>query len=250
MSVGIDLSNKTALVTGGGQGIGYAIARRLGQSGAKVIICDINENIGSKAVSDLSAEGVTAVFYAVNAASFEDVNDTVSKILDKHNVIDILVNNAGITRDQLLLKMSEADWDAVIAVNLKGTFNFTKALYRPMMKQKSGRMINIASIIGIIGNAGQANYAASKAGIIGFTKSVARELGPRGVCVNAIAPGFIKTAMTDVLKDEIKQQMLDQIPLKAFGSVDDVADAVLFLASDLSSYITGHVLNVSGGMVM
>lgn len=250
MVQGIDLTGKTALVTGGGQGIGKAICHTLGKFGAKILICDINESVGQQTVEELSNDGITAEFFTANAASFEDVHNTISKILDKHTVIDILVNNAGITRDQLLLKMSEADWDAVIAVNLKGTFNFTKALYRPMMKQKSGRIINIASIIGIMGNAGQANYAASKAGIIGFTKSIARELGPRGICVNAIAPGFIKTAMTDVLKDEIKQQMLEQIPLKTLGSVDDVANAVLFLASDLSKYVTGHVLNVSGGMVM
>ena len=246
----ISLKGKTALVTGGGRGIGKTIAEGLGKAGAKVIICEIDEVIGNEAVSDLTSQGMEADFFKVDVSNFDDVSGVVSKILDKHKVIDILVNNAGITRDQLLLKMSESDWDAVISVNLKGTFNFTKALYRPFMKQKSGRIINIASIIGIIGNAGQANYAASKSAIIGFTKSVARELGPRGICVNAIAPGFIKTAMTDVLKDEIKEAMLQQIPLKNFGSTEDIANGVVFLASDLSKYITGHVLNISGGMVM
>ncbi len=246
----MNLSGKNALITGGGRGIGKSIAETLGNHGANVILCDLDENLGAEAVADLSSKNIKVDFFKVNAASFEDVETTVAKIIDKHKAIDILVNNAGITRDQLLIKMTENDWDAVIAVNLKGTFNFTKALYRPMMKQKSGKMINIASIIGIMGNAGQANYAASKAGIIGFTKSIARELGPRGICVNAIAPGFIKTAMTDALKDEIKDQMLEQIPLKKLGLPEDVANAVLFLASDLSNYITGHVLNVSGGMVM
>lgn len=246
----INLTGKTALITGGGRGIGKRIAEVVGQGGATVLIADLDETIGAETIAELSGQNITAEFYKVNAASFEDVGSAVSKMLDKHTVIDILVNNAGITRDQLLLKMTESDWDAVISVNLKGTFNFTKALYKPMMKQRSGRIINVASVIGIIGNAGQGNYAASKAGIIGFTKSVARELGPRGVTANAVAPGFIKTAMTDVLSDDIKQKLLDQIPLKELGSTDDVANAVLFLSSDLSRYITGHVLNVSGGMVM
>ncbi len=246
----MDLKGKNAIVTGGARGIGLSIAQALGEHGAKVIVCDIDEATGQEALSYLSDKGIEAEFYKANAALSDDVQDVVSKILDKNKVIDILVNNAGITRDNLFLKMSESDWDAVISVNLKGTFNFTKALYRPMMKQRSGKIVNIASIIGLIGNAGQANYAASKAGVIGFTKSIAKELGPRGVCVNAIAPGFIKTAMTDVLKEEVKSQMLSQIPLKSFGSTEDVANAVLFLSSDMSGYITGHVLNVSGGMVM
>ncbi len=246
----MDLKGKNAIVTGGARGIGLTIAQVLGEHGAKICLCDIDEATGKEALSYLSDKGVDAEFYQANAALSDDVQGAVSKILDKNKVIDILVNNAGITRDNLFLKMSEPDWDAVISVNLKGTFNFTKALYRPMMKQRSGKIINIASVIGLIGNAGQANYAASKAGVIGFTKSIARELGPRGICVNAIAPGFIKTAMTDVLKEEVKSQMLGQIPLKSFGSTEDVANAVLFLSSDLSNYITGHVLNVSGGMVM
>lgn len=246
----ISLKGKNALITGGGRGIGKTIAEVLGGSGAAAILCDVDQKVGDETVAELSKKGIKTDFFKVDASSFTEVENTVAKILDKHQVIDILVNNAGITRDQLLLKMTESDWDAVISVNLKGTFNFTKALYRPMIKQRSGKIINIASIIGLIGNAGQANYAASKAGIIGFTKSIARELGPRGICVNAIAPGFIKTPMTDVLKDEVKEKMLEQIPLKEFGATEDVAYAVLFLASELARYITGHVVNVSGGMVM
>ena len=246
----LSLQGKVAIITGGGRGIGKTIAEQLGLCGATVVLCDIDPQVGADTVAQLAEKNITADFFKVNAASFSEVEQAVAKILDKYKVIDILVNNAGITRDQLLLKMTESDWDCVIDVNLKGTFNFTKVLYRPMMKQRSGRIINIASIIGLIGNAGQANYAASKAGIIGFTKSVAKELGPRGICVNAIAPGFIKTAMTDALSDNVKTKMLEQIPLKQLGSTEDVAHAVLFLASDLSKYITGHVLNVSGGMVM
>ena len=246
----INLTGKNALITGGARGIGKTIAETLAQHGARVILCDIDESIGKGTIDEFSKKKYQSDFFQVDVSSFESVSDTVAKILDKYNVIDILVNNAGITRDKLLLKMTESEWDQVISVNLKGTFNFCKALYRHMMKNRGGKIINIASIIGLIGNAGQANYAASKAGVIGFTKSIARELGPRGVCVNAIAPGFIQTAMTDVLKDEVKEKMLAQIPLGTFGATADVANAVLFLSSELSSYITGHVLNVSGGMVM
>ncbi|MCB1195142.1 3-oxoacyl-[acyl-carrier-protein] reductase [bacterium] len=246
----MNLTGKNALITGGARGIGKTIAETLAQHGARVILCDIDESIGKGTIDEFSKKKYQSDFFQVDVSSFESVSDTVAKILDKYNVIDILVNNAGITRDQLLLKMTESEWDQVISVNLKGTFNFCKALYRHMMKNRGGKIINIASIIGLIGNAGQANYAASKAGVIGFTKSIARELGPRGVCVNAIAPGFIQTAMTDVLKDEVKEKMLAQIPLGTFGATADVANAVLFLSSELSSYITGHVLNVSGGMVM
>ena len=246
----LDLTGKNALITGGARGIGKTIAETLARHGAKVILCDIDESIGQEELVDFKQKNYDADFFQVDVSSFENVSDTVAKILDKHKVIDILVNNAGITRDQLLLKMTESQWDQVISVNLKGTFNFCKALYRHMMKNRSGKIVNIASIIGLIGNAGQANYAASKAGVIGFTKSISRELGPRGICVNAVAPGFIKTAMTDVLKDDVKEKMLAQIPLGCLGETQDVADAVLFLSSDLSRYVTGHVLNVSGGMVM
>ena len=201
-------------------------------------------------VETIKANGGEAVAYECNVADFEAVEKMVGDVLEKYGRIDILVNNAGITRDNLILKMSEADFDAVINVNLKGTFNATKAVTKTMMKQRYGRIINIASIVGVIGNAGQANYCASKAGIIGMTKSVARELASRNVTVNAVAPGFIDTDMTKVLPENVKESLLAQIPMKKLGSVEDIANAVEFLAKEESGYITGQVINVNGGMAM
>jgi len=244
------LKGKIALVTGSGQGIGKAIALKLASEGADIALCDVVEETIKSAASEIEAMGRRTFCCKCDVSNASNVNETVNKILDNAGKIDILVNNAGLTRDTLLVRMKDKDWDTVISVNLKGVFNFMRAISRPMMKQRSGRIINIASIIGIVGNAGQANYAASKAGVIALTKTGARELASRGINVNAIAPGFIQTKMTDVLSDEVKQQMLKAIPLNTLGKPEDVANAVLFLSSELSSYMTGQVVVVDGGMVM
>ncbi|MFH1868680.1 MAG: 3-oxoacyl-[acyl-carrier-protein] reductase [Candidatus Omnitrophota bacterium] len=244
------LKNKTAIVTGAARGIGKEIALCLAREGADIAICDINEDSLKEAKAEIEACGRQCLTAGVDVSSANASDDMVNKTLDKFKRVDILVNNAGITRDSLIIRMKEEDWDAVLAVNLKGAFNFTKAVSKIMMKQRCGKIVNIASIIGIMGNAGQANYAASKAGIIGLTKAVAKELAPRGINVNAIAPGFIKTPMTDKLTDEQRQMMLKVIPLASFGEPKDVANLVLFLVSDSSSYITGEVIKVDGGMVM
>jgi len=244
------LENKIAIVTGAARGIGKEIALNLAKEGANIAICDVNEEALSSAKQEIEAIGRECLTFMVDVGSSEAVEGMVNKTLDKFERIDILVNNAGITRDGLLMRMKEEDWDAVLTVNLKGAFIFTKAISRVMIKQRYGRIVNIASIIGIMGNAGQANYAASKAGIIGLTKSAAKELAQRGVNVNAIAPGFIKTPMTDKLTDEQKDMMLKVIPLNRFGEPKDVAELVLFLTSESSSYITGEVIKVDGGMVM
>lgn len=244
------LSGKVAIVTGAAQGIGKAIALALAREGADIVVSDVNLEEAEKTATEIKALGRETLVAKVNVAVFDEVEDLVNKVLDKFGKIDILVNNAGITRDGLLLRMKEADWDMVLDINLKGTFNCTKACCRPMLKQKSGKIVNIASIIGLIGNAGQANYAASKAGIIGFTKSTAKEFASKGINVNAIAPGFIKTKMTEILPEEVKQNLLKQIPLDKLGEPEEVAKAVIFLVSDESNYITGQVLNVDGGMVM
>lgn len=244
------LEGKTALVTGSGQGIGKAIALKLASEGADIALCDIVEETVKSAASQIEAMGRKAFCCKCDVSDASNVDKTVNKILDNAGKIDILVNNAGLTRDTLLVRMKDKDWDTVISVNLKGVFNFMRAVSRSMMKQRSGKIVNIASIIGIVGNAGQANYAASKAGVIALTKTGARELALRGINVNAIAPGFIQTKMTDVLSDEVKQQMLKAIPLNSFGKPEDVANAALFLSSELSSYITGQVVIVDGGMVM
>ena len=243
------VSNKNALVTGAGQGIGKAISLTLAKEGAHVAVCELNETAGMETVQEIRALGRKAEFYKVDVSNYHDVQQVVDKVLDNFKSIDILVNNAGITRDMLLVRMEEKDWDIVLNINLKGTYNFTKAVARSMMKNRTGRIVNIASVIGVMGNAGQANYAASKAGVIALTKSVAKELGSRGVTANAVAPGFIKTAMTDKLPEEIKQVMLKQIPSGEFGLPQDVANVVLFLASDLSKYVNGQVIHVCGGMV-
>ncbi len=244
------LKGKTALVTGAAQGIGKSIAMRLAKEGADVAVCDVNEAQSAQTAGELSALGIKSSSFAVNVTKEQDVQACVDKVIDAFGRIDILVNNAGITRDGLLIRMKEEDWDLVIAVNLRGTFNFTKSVAKSMMKNRSGRIINVASIIGLIGNAGQANYAASKAGVIGLTKSVAKELAGRNINVNAVAPGFIDTAMTQKLPEEVRKKMLELVPMGRMGSPDDVADVVYFLASDLSRYVTGQVITIDGGMVM
>lgn len=244
------LKDKVAIITGAARGIGKEIALCFMREGADIAICDINEEALQTAKSEIEACGRQCLIAGVDVSNTDAAEEMVNKTLDKFKRIDILVNNAGITRDSLLIRMKEQDWDAVLAVNLKGAFNFTKAVSKIMMKQRCGRIVNIASIIGIIGNAGQANYAASKAGIIGLTKAAAKELAPRGINVNAIAPGFIKTPMTEKLTDEQRQIMLKAIPLASFGEPEDVANLALFLVGEGSSYITGEVIKVDGGMVM
>ncbi len=244
------LKDKVALITGGARGIGREIAVVFAKEGADIVIGDVNMQEAEKTCADINALGRKSLPLSLDVTSFPKVEESLNKILDKFSKIDILVNNAGITKDGLLLRMSDSDWDAVIAVNLKGTFNCTKAVSKVMIKQRSGKIVNIASIIGIIGNAGQANYSASKAGIIALTKTSAKELASRNVNVNAVAPGFIQTDMTAKLPEEIKQKMLSSIPLAKFGNAVDVANACLFLASDESAYITGQTIIVDGGMVM
>ncbi len=238
-----------ALVTGGSRGIGRVIAENLAKSGINIAICySGNENAAQETIESCKKHGVQAMYIKADVSNADDVSEMFNQIKELMGPVEILVNNAGITRDGLLLRMSEADYDAVLDTNLKGTFLCTKAAIKDMMKARNGRIINITSIVGVQGNAGQANYSASKAGVIGFTKSVAREYGSKGVTVNAVAPGFIQTAMTDQLPDNVKDAYLKQIPLARFGTPEDVADVVDFLASDKASYITGQVIEVTGGM--
>ncbi len=244
------LKDKVAIITGGGRGIGKAIAHLFAKEKAHIAIWDIDEALIESTASELKSQGVEILTLKVDVTDLQAVEEAAHKVLDKFSKIDILINNAGIVKDSLLVRMKESDWDRVIEVNLKGTFNATRTVASQMMKQRKGKIINIASIIGIIGNIGQSNYAASKAGIIGFTKSVARELAPRSINVNAIAPGFIQTEMTQTLSDEVKQQMLERIPLRSFGNTEDVAEVALFLASEDSNYITGQIIQVDGGMAM
>ena len=246
----MELENKVALVTGAGRGIGKEIALLFAKEGADISICDVNAEFLSAAQGEIEKLGRKALTGIVDVTKPADVDLFVQKTLDKFKKIDILVNNAGITRDGLLVRMSESDWDAVLAVNLKGAFNCTKAVSKVMMKQRDGRIVNMASIIGIMGNAGQVNYAASKGGLIAFTKSVAKELASRNIRANAIAPGFIQTDMTAKLSEEVKGEMLKHIPLGNLGTAKDVANLALFLAGDSSAYITGQVVQVDGGMVM
>ncbi|MFH1406687.1 MAG: 3-oxoacyl-[acyl-carrier-protein] reductase [Candidatus Omnitrophota bacterium] len=243
------LKDKVTLVTGGARGIGKEIALLFARHGSHVAICDVSQNDLDMVKSEIEVLGVKAMGCAVDVTNAAEVEQMAEKILDKFKSIDILINNAGITRDALLVRMKEDEWDKVIQVNLKGTFNCTKSVSKIMMKQRSGKIVSIASIIGQIGNFGQANYAASKAGIIGLTKSVAKELASRNIRVNAIAPGFIQTDMTAKLPEDVKARMLQQIPLGRFGQPLDVAKLALFLASDESGYITGQVIRVDGGMV-
>jgi len=244
------LANRIAVVTGAGRGIGRAVALQLAQEGADVVCVSRTVENSEKVAEEIRAKGCRAWATAVDVANGAEVEAAADRILKETGRIDILVNNAGVTRDGLLMRLSDESWDAVLNTNLKGAFHFTRAFCRPLIKQRSGRIINIASIIGLIGNAGQANYAASKAGLIGFTKSVAREVASRGITVNAVAPGFIETDMTAGLPDALKTELLQRIPLARFGRAEDIAAAVLFLAGPSSAYITGQVLTVDGGMVM
>ncbi|SKA78107.1 3-oxoacyl-[acyl-carrier-protein] reductase [Clostridium sp. USBA 49] len=245
------LTGKVAVVTGAGRGIGKAIALKLSRLGASVVInYRSSEKEAKELIDEIISFGGKAEAIKGDVSKIEDAEKVIKFAVEKFGRLDILVNNAGITRDTLLLRMKEEDFDKVIEVNLKGVFNCTKHASSIMLKQKSGKIINISSVIGLIGNAGQANYAAAKAGIIGFTKSVAKELGARGITVNAVAPGFITTDMTEVLSDKIKEKLLENVPLKRLGSPEDVANLVAFLSSDSSNYITGQVINVDGGMVM
>ena len=245
------LSGKTALITGAARGIGKAIALKFAQEGANIAFTDlvIDEN-GKATEAEIAALGVKAKGYASNAADFAQSEEVVKRVKEDFGAVDILVNNAGITKDGLMLRMTEAQWDAVIGVNLKSAFNFIHACVPVMMRQRGGSIINMASVVGVHGNAGQANYAASKAGLIALAKSVAQEMGPKGIRANAIAPGFIDTAMTQELSEEVRNEWMKQIPLRRGGTVEDVANCALYLASDLSSYVSGQVIQVDGGMNM
>ncbi len=246
----IDLSGKSALITGGGRGIGREIAFKLASAGCDVAICDIDATTAEATAKDLEATGIKSIGIAANVADAASVEAMFKTFIEKFGKMDILVNNAGITRDGLVMRMKEEDWDAVLTVNLKSAFLCCREAARPMMKARSGTIISIASIVGLMGNAGQANYAAAKAGMIGLTKTLAKEFSSRNITVNAVAPGFIKTAMTDKLTDDDRAKLTNAIPLERLGYPDDIANAVLFLASPMASYITGHVLSVNGGLYM
>src|SRR5665648_63193 len=248
----MELTGKVALITGSARGIGKAIALELANHGANIVINDILPKIEmDKTVEEVKQIGNNVLGIRADITSFDEVENMIKEIVNQFGKIDILVNNAGITRDSLLIRMKEEDWDAVIRINLKGTFNCSKAVAKYMMKQKSNdKIVNIASVIGLVGNIGQANYSASKAGIIGLTKSIAKEFALRNINVNAIAPGFIETDMTKKLPEKIREDLQQQIPLKRLGTVQDVAKVVYFLVSDAANYITGQVINVDGGMVM
>ncbi|MGG1268654.1 3-oxoacyl-[acyl-carrier-protein] reductase [Brevibacillus laterosporus] len=245
------LEGKVALITGASRGIGRAIALKYAEAGANIIVnYSGNEAKAQETVADIEKLGREAIMIRANVGNTEEAENMVKEALERFGKIDILVNNAGITRDNLLMRMKESEWDEVINVNLKGVFNMTKALTRPMMKQRGGSIINITSVVGVLGNAGQANYVAAKAGVIGLTKTTARELASRNIKVNAIAPGFVDTDMTDVLSEDVKSGILAQIPFNRLGSADEISNVALFLASDASSYMTGQTLHVDGGMYM
>lgn len=243
------LEHKVALITGAGKGIGSEIAKKLAGEGAIVIVnYNGSKEMAQKVVEEIKLLDAEAVSYQCNVASFEECNQMVNWVVKNYGHIDILVNNAGVTRDNLLMRMTEEEFDVVIDVNLKGTFHMMKLVSKVMLKQRSGHIVNISSVTGLLGNAGQANYCASKAGVIGLTKSAAKELSRKGITVNAVAPGFIETEMTDKIPEEIRQTMKNQILLGRYGKAEEVADVVLFLSSDLASYMTGQVLSVDGGM--
>lgn len=245
-----ELKNKTALVTGGSRGIGRDIALRLARSGANVAVVDLLADEAEKTVADIASLGVKACFIAADVSREDAARDAVAKCMENLGTLDVLVNNAGITKDGLIMRMSQDQFNAVLQVNLVGVFNFTKAATKPMVKARYGRIVNIASVAGIFGTAGQANYAAAKAGVIALTKVTAREFGSRGITANAIAPGFINTAMTEVLQEDVKEKYKSQIPLGVFGETSDIAGAVAFLAGPEAGYITGQTLVVDGGMIM
>ena len=245
-----NLEGKVALVTGGARGIGKAICQRLADEGAKLAIVDIMQDVAEETANEFKNNGYEAAAFSANVAVLDDATETIKQVIETFGQIDILINNAGITRDTLIMRMSEQDWDAVLAVNLKGTFNFTKAVARPMMKARSGKIVNVASVVGVMGNAGQANYSASKAGVIGLTKTSAKEFATRGICVNAVAPGYIATDMTGKLSEAATEAFMRVIPMKRAGTAQDVANVVFFLCSKDSDYVSGQVINIDGGMLM
>ena len=251
-----NLTGKIAIVTGAARGIGAEIAKKLAKEGAALAICDLKAEWCEETVKAVEALGAKAKGYGVNVAASAEVDACVKAVIADFGKVDVMVNNAGITKDGLLMRMSDDDWDAVINVNLKGTFLFTRAVSRPMLKNKSadgtqlgGSIINIASVVGLIGNAGQANYTASKGGVIALTKTTAKELGSRNIRCNAVAPGFIQSKMTENLPEEVKKSYMDSIPLKRFGTAEDIAKAVAWLAGDEAAYVTGQVISVNGGMI-
>ena len=244
------LDNKVAVVTGAAQGIGKVIAMHLVQKGASLVLCDINLEMAKEAAREIEEAGGKCLALKSDVSNMQDAEKIIKEAVEHFGSLDILVNNAGITKDNVLIRMKEEQWDQVMAVNLKGTFNVTRAAIKVMMRKKSGKIVNIASITGLMGNAGQANYSASKAGVIGFTKSIAREYADRGITVNAVAPGFIETAMTDAIPEREREELIRQIPVKKLGTPEDVANAVSFLASEEASYITGQVIGVNGGLYM
>lgn len=247
----MEKNRKVALITGGSRGIGKEVALKFAENGYNIVINYVSDKTDTESLKkEFESKGVEAFLIKTDVTSFEDSENMIKSAIEKFGSIDVLVNNAGITRDTLLMRMKEEDFDKVIEVNLKGTFNVTKAVVPYMMKKREGKIINLSSVVGVTGNAGQCNYSASKAGIIGFTKSLAKEVASRNILVNAVAPGFIETSMTDVLKDEIKEEIAKTIPLKRMGKAEDVANVVKFLASSDSSYVTGQVINIDGGMLM
>jgi 3-oxoacyl-[acyl-carrier protein] reductase len=246
----LELEGRVALVTGAAQGIGKAISLLLAKHGANIVVSDINLEKATETAKEIESMGRKAIAVRVDVSKAEDVEQMVDTILKQFGRIDILVNNAGITRDKLILRMSEEDWDVVLDVNLKGTFHCTRAVVRHMAKQRYGKIVSIASVTGEMGNPGQGNYAASKAGVIGLTKTIAREFAQRGINVNAVAPGYVQTPMTDVLPEKVKEELKRLIPMDRLGQPEDVAEAVFFLVSERSSYITGQVINVNGGIYM
>ncbi len=251
MSIQLDLTGKTAIITGAGRGIGRDIARKLSSMGANIVINDIASSTDADdAAREINEAGGNAICLKGDVRNYDEVEKIIQNTIDKFGTIDILVNNAGITKDGLMMRMSEQDWDDVLDINLKGAFHTIKAASRPMMKQRSGTIVNVASIVGVMGNPGQANYVASKAGLIGLTKTTAKELASRRITCNAVAPGFIRSAMTDKLTDAVKEEYFKSIPLGRFGETEDVANVIAFLASDLAKYVTGQVIHIDGGLVM